>query len=247
MSLSRMKSVLNRTVDILLSLLYPERCVFCDEVIWGDGEELVCAACKDAPIYIKDLYCLKCGKRIEEKGKEVCDNCHDKKHYFDRGRVLFDYNDAVRESIYRLKYNNRRRYAIYYGDKLAECFGEWLKEKKVQAIVPIPLHKSRFAARGYNQAQLLAKRVSEKTGIALRDDLLIRVKKTEAQKLMNADERHNNLKNAFKIGVFDVKLETVVLIDDIYTTGSTMDEAARVIRQAGVQNVYCLSLASGGR
>lgn len=243
--MKRILLVFNRIAAVLLSLLYPERCVFCDEVIGGMGEVFVCNACRRTGDFVGENYCLKCGKRIENAAEEYCRDCALGKHFFDRGRVLYVYNDAIRESIYRLKYKNRRRYAIYFGDEMAKEFAPWLQKRKIQAIIPIPLHKSRRIKRGYNQAQLLAERISEKTGIPVRNDLIFRVKKTEAQKLKNARERQNNLKNAFKIMHNDVKLEIVVLVDDIYTTGSTMDEAARVLKASGIKEVYCISLASG--
>jgi ComF family protein len=113
------------------------------------------------------------------------------------------------------------------------------------AIVPVPLHKSRFKERGYNQAALLGKALAERLEIPFLDKIVIRHKKTIAQKQLNYAERQNNLKKAFKLSVNDVKLNTVIIIDDVYTTGSTVDALAEVFLEKGVKNVYVVTLAAG--
>ena len=129
---------------------------------------------------------------------------------------------------------------------MAEYLGDFVKGIKPDALIPIPLHRARRISRGYNQAEILAKAMGECLGIRVETLLLKRRKNTVPQKKLNPEERQNNLKRAFIIARNDVKLERVVLVDDIYTTGITMNEAARVLKEAGVKEVYFVTLACGG-
>ena len=109
----------------------------------------------------------------------------------------------------------------------------------------MPIHPSRKRMRGYNQAELIARALSEQSGIPVNTRLIIRSRKTLPQKGLNDGERQNNLKRAFKIRQNDVKLKTIVIIDDIYTTGSTIDAMAETLRGAGIESVYFMALAAG--
>jgi len=116
---------------------------------------------------------------------------------------------------------------------------------KPQALVPVPLHKKKKRKRGYNQAQVLAEELSRIWQLPVLDDLVVRVKNTRPMKEIEGTERQNNLKKAFKLGKNDVKLNTIIIIDDIYTTGSTVDAVAKVCREGGIDNVYVLSVSIG--
>lgn len=111
--------------------------------------------------------------------------------------------------------------------------------------MPVPIHPSRKRKRGYNQAQLIAQELSRLTGIPVNTKLIARVKRTLPQKELNERQRQNNLKRAFKIFQNDVKLNTIVIIDDIYTTGSTIDAMTEVLNRAGIHRVYCMVMAAG--
>lgn len=115
----------------------------------------------------------------------------------------------------------------------------------IQAIIPIPLHRSKMRKRGYNQAELLAKQLSECMGIPIEKDVLYRIKKTRPLKEMNGEQRHRNLKGAFAVSKSWNPRQNILLIDDIYTTGSTIERAAGILKKAGVKNVYFLTLSIG--
>ena len=110
---------------------------------------------------------------------------------------------------------------------------------------PVPIHKKRLRRRGYNQATLFAAALGRELQIPVIDNLISRVENTKPMKMLSGRERQNNLKKAFKIGQNDVKLDTIIIIDDIYTTGSTIDALAREIKKAGVTNIYFIALAIG--
>lgn len=176
---------------------------------------------------------------------EYCDDCNRKKHIFDRGYSLFSYSGNVKESLYRLKYSNRREYGYTYGKLLVEQYGNQISKWKVDAIIPVPLHKKRFWERGYNQAELIANGIGKEMGIPVVSDLVFREKNTKALKMMDPSQRAVNIKNAFKIVGNKVKLNAIVLVDDIYTTGSTVDEISRLLRNYGVKQIYFLTVATG--
>ena len=121
---------------------------------------------------------------------------------------------------------------------MADVLGSQITGWKPQALIPIPVHKSRLKQRGYNQAAVLALELSKLIDVPVREDILQRSEKTRVQKELSAGERQNNLKKALNIANFDVKLKNIVLIDDIYTTGSTINAAASGLRMAGVANIY---------
>ncbi len=226
-----------------VTILFPRRCPVCDEPVrpWN---ALVCAACVQKLTYIQAPWCLKCGKHIGDGGKEYCDDCAAHPHLFDRGRALFSYR-SVSASIARFKYRGRREYAACYAACMQERLGDFIRSCHAQALVPVPLHKSRKQKRGYNQAQVLAEALSSLTGIPVCDNLIERVEKTAPMKDLSAAERQNNLKKAFKICRNDVKLGIIIIIDDIYTTGSTIDAMSRELKKAGVERIYFITLAVG--
>lgn len=225
-----------------INLLYPRRCPVCDDIVSPGGEK-ICPDCLKKLKLLTPPWCMKCGKKLEEE-EEFCTDCGRIRHSFDRGRALYEYQSTA-ISIYRLKYGGRREYAEFFGEEMARYLGSFLEQIKPDALVPIPLHPKRFRKRGYNQAALLARELGRYAGIPVREKLLVRVKNTSPLKLQNPAERQNNLKKAFNIGENDVKLKTILLVDDIYTTGATMDAAAAVLRQNGVERVYCVMLACG--
>ena len=120
-----------------------------------------------------------------------------------------------------------------------------MRRWKPDALIPVPIHKARLAFRGFNQAELLARGLSKEFQIPVRNDLVYRVKKTTPQKELNDKERKNNLKSAFHVKPNAIECKTVVLVDDIYTTGSTMDALAKALKANGVEQVYFVCLAIG--
>lgn len=239
----RVNTRFRAAAETAITLLFPRRCPVCDEPVkpWN---ALVCEECAPKFDYVKPPRCLKCGKHIGNSEKEYCGDCASQGHLYDCGRALFSYR-SVSDSIARFKYHGRREYAAYYASCMADVLGPFIRACRAEALVPVPLHKSRLKVRGYNQAQVLAEALSALTGIPVRSDLIKRVEKTAPMKDLSAAERQNNLKRAFKILRNDVKLSIIIIIDDIYTTGSTIDAMSREFRKAGVERIYFVTLAIG--
>lgn len=235
-------TIITKMKNSLLRLLFPLRCPVCDGIV-RHSEGKICAHCEPRLKLLTPPWCLKCGKKVED-GMSLCEDCQRTGHTYDRGRALYEYASAA-PGLYRFKYSGRQEYADFYADQAAEYLGEFIKSVNPDALIPIPLHPKRKNKRGYNQAEVLALRIGEKMDIPVYSDLLLRSRNTRPLKRLSRQERQNNLKNAFIIRQNDVKLGVTILIDDIYTTGATIDEAAGVLKAAGAREVYFLSLACG--
>lgn len=151
----------------------------------------------------------------------------------------------MRGIMYRYKYGNRRDYTEFFAREAQARYGQWVRDCGVEVVVPIPLHRKKRRKRGYNQAELFAGRLARLCGLPMEANLLVRVRNTTPQKELSDKERKNNLKNAFKIRKNMIKYRKVLLIDDIYTTGATLDAAAEALRRAGTECVYCLCVSIG--
>lgn len=215
----------------------------CDKPVKPFGA-LICDSCENKVKYLKPPYCMKCGKSVSRESGAYCFDCTMRKHVYDKGCALFDYK-SIAMSLYRFKYKARREYADYYAERLAAVLGKQILKWKPQAIVPVPIHASKKRVRGYNQAELIAKGLSKYLSIPVETELIKRCKKTIPLKDLGPYERQNNLKKSFIIDRNDVKLDTIVILDDIYTTGSTVDEMSRLLREHGVRHIYVVTLAIG--
>ncbi len=232
----------------IIQLLFPRRCPICDKAMFSSvflETQSCCLKCREIPKYIQEPVCKKCGKPIENHRAEYCYDCQKQSRVFTQGKALWLYEGKVKQSMYRFKYQNRQEYARYYGSEIVRVYGEWIEKNRIEAIIPIPLHKARKRKRGYNQAELLASEIGQEMGITVYPDYLKRVRKTRAQKNLGDEERKNNLKKAFKTQENRVQLKHILLVDDIYTTGSTMNEAALELKRTGIEQVYCVSVCIG--
>lgn len=227
-----------------VGLLFPRRCPVCQDVV-EEREELCCKICRCRLPYVKEPFCLKCGKPLLAEEKEYCRDCAGKKHFYKQGRAAFVYDQTMKRSIAGFKYHGRKEYAAFYAEEILRKCAKQVLAWRAQVLVPIPLHAGRRRKRGYNQAQLLAKELSKRSGIPVDANLLRRQKKTRAQKELTDKERHANLKNAFSLGKSEIPYQRIILIDDIYTTGSTIDEASRVLLEHGAQSVFFLCICVG--
>ena len=235
-----------QTEDILegvISILYPRRCPVCDDIV-KRKEGLIHDCCKKLIKPAGKIICLKCGKPIADSEKEYCPDCSKTRHYFDRGFGVFRYR-CVSGSIYRFKYSGRREYADFYAEAAMESIGRSMRGMHADAIIPVPMYPGKQRRRGYNQAEVFAKALGKRLMVPVRGDVVTRVRDTVPMKLLDSSERRTNLKKAFNIAENDVKFKCIILIDDIYTTGSTMDELAREFRRHGVERIFFVTLAIG--
>lgn len=192
--------------------------------------------------------CCQCGKPIEDH-EIYCETCRDRAYTYFSGRAALLYNGVMQESIARFKYGGRQEYGRFFGRLLWERQGEWVRRIAPDLLVPVPLHSSRYRKRGYNQAQILAQELAVYAEIPVADDLLLRVKNTLPQKELTGAERERNLQHAFQVNIrcksLYENIKCVILIDDIYTTGSTVEMCSRVLKEVGIDHVYVLCLCIG--
>ena len=241
-----------KSIQFLTRLLYPDRCPVCGEVqeqlLAGDSAMRICPECEKKLKRVVQPLCMKCGKPLEADRirREYCADCTRVKHAFVQGRAVFVYQGAMIGSMHRFKYSNCRDYADVFAREAYETCGSWIRRISPDVLIPVPLSKKRRRGRGYNQAGLLAEALAGLTGIPEENKLLLRTVDTRPQRRLSAQERKNNLKNAFQMSKKIVQLEKVLLIDDIYTTGSTVDAASEALMRAGVKKVYVLCICIGG-
>lgn len=188
---------------------------------------------------------MRCGKPVRRKEQEYCSDCMHTYHYYDRGVGLWLHKEPVSTSIYQFKYHNQRVFGQYYAKEIAEHYGTLIRRWNPNLIIPIPLHPKRRRKRGYNQAMLLAKELEKHLGISADDKIVARVRYTAPQKGLDHKKRKKNLRNAFAVRKCVDDIKCVLLIDDIYTTGNTVDAVAKVLKDAGVEKVYFLTISIG--
>lgn len=151
----------------------------------------------------------------------------------------------MKKSMYAFKYSNRREYASFYAKVLVKEFGGIINSFGAQALVPVPLYRSKERKRGYNQAEVLATELSKLLGIPVDRSLIRRVKNTVPLKTLSTEERKNNIRNAFQIRRNGLKYSKIVIVDDIYTTGTTIDECAAKLIESGINDVYFITACIG--
>lgn len=242
--LDRWMGFWKKAAEALLNLLYPPRCPICEGLL-RPGEGRICPACREGLPYIGEPLCKSCGKPLGCEEQELCGDCRRRPHEFVCGRAVFLYEKSFRRSVQRMKYQNHREYLDFYGEELA-AFGErYLRSWGIQTILPVPVNERKRRERGFDQSVLLARKVSALTGIPVEERALFRSRYTLPQKDLDARQRRRNLKSAFTLRDSSRLREPLLLLDDIYTTGSTMDEVCRELKRNGFTRIYFLVLCAG--
>ena len=239
---NHIKAFLEYSCRTAADLLFPRRCPVCGGVAMPKGR-LICPACLKQLSFVSSPACMKCGKEIGSREQEYCADCIRRKKSFTRGFALLNYDSRAAVSMAAVKYHNKREYLDFYARAAALRFEKQFRQAGIQVIVPVPVHASRLKTRGFNQAAVLAEKLSAELGIPW-EELLIRVKKTDPQKSLGSAERLKNLRGAFEAEQEAGKWERVLLVDDIYTTGSTA-EISRALLKTGVKQVFVFAVCIG--
>ena len=207
---------------------------------------------------------MHCGRPLVRESAEYCLECQRKKYvltanlagsaknpYYKsnsnifQGKALFVYGGKLKQMMYRFKYGNRRVYAEFFARKAFEKYGDWIKQKQIDVIVPVPMYQKKKKIRGYNQAEVFAEALARVLDIPVERNLVCRIRDTIPQKGLNDMERKNNLKNAFQIEKSIVQYRHILVVDDIYTTGSTAEAVAEELIKTGVSRVYMMNICIG--
>lgn len=229
--------MLKKFFNSVLMWLFPPHCPYCSKVIHTD--ETVCPSC-DSRLqeeYIKDI-CHFCAH-----GKDIC-VCGKKKNEYKAIVSPFYYEDFAKNAVHNLKFFNDTLACRDMGIRMAQTIKSEYDDIKFDFVVPVPISKQRKRERGYNQSALLAKIISEETKIPFSDKLIRKCIHNPAQSSLSAKDRKGNVIGAYEeADVSLIKGKTILLIDDIKTTGSTLNECARVLNANGAEGVYCCTFA----
>jgi competence protein ComFC len=227
-----------------LSLLYPPSCEGCGTSV-GDKEYL-CADCQARAPRIVSPFCEKCSEPFSGAitSSFECSNCADQTLHFEAAIAAYRARGIVRRLIHEFKYDQHQYLRHLIGDWLADVLTDpRIAGTKFDVIVPVPLHAAKQRERGFNQAILLARSLSARSGIPV-SVTLQRVRYTKTQTAFDRAERMQNLRNAFRLRPGrDVRGLRVLLVDDVLTTGSTLSECARVLKRGGATSVYAATAA----
>jgi ComF family protein len=235
---------MKRFFKALLDLLLPSFCLACEKPLGPAPDLLFCPDCLEKIHCIQSPLCPCCGRvyRKAAGGDHHCGACLAKPRHFNLARALFLYEEPMKEVIHRFKYQGKTT-CLPSVARFARNLPQVAEMEGADWIVPVPLHPSRLRERGFNQALLLARAFFPKDR-RVAPDLLIRSRPTEPQTSFNGAARRTNLKNAFAVTTPQhISGKKILLIDDVFTTGTTVNECARVLKKAGASEVLVLTLA----
>lgn len=240
----RMVPFIKSSREVLLDLIYPRRCPVCLSAL-PPGKALICPECKGLIRYVVPPVCMKCGKPLSDEKREFCRNCEKRLPSFRAGISWAEYtSDYTRRMMNEVKYHGDPQLLNFPCEDLLRRQGNRMRRWDAEALIPVPLHRKRLLKRGYNQAEEIALRLGKGLGIPVDSTLLLRSAETKAQKALTSEGRALNLMGAFETSG-PCPYETVILVDDIYTTGATAEACTRALLSAGAETVYFISLAIG--
>ena len=226
----------------LSSCVYPPFCFICEDDL-NKREHLVCERCWSSFDLIDRPYCQRCGLPLKVRDT-TCACCESTDFCFSATRAAYVYTEDVRKVIHAFKFQRKTSLARRLGRIMAFTIGHDTHFKDVDCLVPVPLHPSRFRERGYNQSALLASEISAELGVNSFPAVLARKKSTKAMTALTPERRLRNVENAFAVtNPETLKGKNVALVDDVFTTGATVNACARALMEAGVAEVKVVTLA----
>jgi ComF family protein len=231
----------------LLHAILPVQCASCNMALSGDPVPFFCRACWGSIQLLSGPFCPCCGRpfasacALQYSPDHVCGACRSHHPAFTRAWSLYPYASPLREAVHLFKYNKK----VSLANALGALMDRGLIESvHVDVIIPVPLSLARLRTREYNQSLLLADRVSQARNIPLSYDNLVRIRETAPQTELSRAVRLKNLRRAFAVRrPQDMTGKRVLVIDDVFTTGTTVNECAKALRKAGASEVYVCTLA----
>lgn len=221
----------NPYIDAALNFIYPPFCLICQGRL-ELGSKLVCEECWSRLPRIN--YSFEANQNISSS------RIPDVSHVIS----VWEYSEEVQKIIHEMKYSNKQSLAVLMGDEMARLVSENREYQSADSIIPVPLHKTRLRERGFNQSLLLSNRIATISKIPVKSDILERVRYTRPQSKLSATDREKNVLGAFAVTKPDtLKEKTVILVDDVLTTGSTLGACASPLRRAGASKILALTAA----
>lgn len=244
-----MATIAREIVDALVSILVPAPCRICGAVLTRAGLLPVCEDCFATLGPLRGPLCECCGRPFISEmtlgsTSQRCLACRRNVYAFQHARSFAPYTDQMVRAIGLLKYEKLTRLGQWFAERLYELIQSDSTLQSVDVIVPVPLHRARLRERGYNQAELIAKPLARRLGIPLSSYLLVRTKPRPPRLLLSRRERWLTVRGAYEMrrGAQVDNLH-VLLVDDVFTTGATLDACARALKRAGAKSVMGLTAA----
>jgi ComF family protein len=239
-------------LEWVVDWLYPPRCRACGGQIAGRDSDYFCGFCWSEIRLVSHPLCTLCGRPFLDAGgaDHKCGTCLSRPPRFVSARAWACYpreelaEDPLRQVVHRFKYGRKVSLGKPLGRLMAGGCREFLNDCGIELIIPVPLHPKRLRWRGFNQSVLLARQVSRAYALPIDAFILIRDKETLPQTQLSEEERRKNVRGAFSVRAPGVlKAKTILLVDDVYTSGATLNECSRVLTRAGARKVHVLTLA----
>jgi ComF family protein len=231
----------------IVNLLYPAQCHACGvkTIAWDQN---ICDVCLKKIKKRLPPFCIKCGRQIpgEPEAMYVCNDCKNEQLYFDRAFSVFYYDGILKKLVHNFKYNKMTALAKEFVELVIAFMKEYDIGKRCEIVVSIPMHPFRLFKREINPSEILAKNIAKKLGLHYFNSILKKTKNTPPQSMLSRTERIENLEGSFSLRKYkehDIKGKNILLVDDLFTTGSTVNECAKVLKEAGGAYIEVITLA----
>lgn len=226
--------------NVIENIFFPRKCMFCNKILSLTATTDYCAECESILAINADRLCQKCGIPLDfPRGEPICKACKKKRQYFVSNIARYVYKGNARQAVLEMKFHKNNQWiAKEYGKLLAKTVKKYYGDIKFDCVTFVPISLKRERKRGYNQAEIMAEYVAKELGLPL-EITLIKIKDNPKQSGLKASKRVSNVKGVYELGWHSVEDKTVLLIDDVYTTGATLNECSRVIKKSGALLVYC--------
>ncbi|MCP4404442.1 MAG: ComF family protein [bacterium] len=237
-----------------LDFVFPAECPGCKNFAGDERVLIFCKSCWESIPLINGPVCPKCGRPFSSKfdlqhsPNFLCGDCRSSPPHFDRAFSVAEYEGILKQAIGYFKFHQKTALGTPLGRLFISHLSDAVDWAQYQSILPVPLHKKRLRRRGYNQSAILARPLARHFKLDLQLDNLRRIRHTEAQwPIKERHERRKNVRNAFSLRAPEkIQERNIILIDDIFTTGATTNECARMLKQAGAVSVLVLTLSRAG-
>jgi len=228
-----------KIINAFIDLLFPKICFVCD-IRLKNKEKILCSDCKDSLQFLSEV-CEICGS---PENPSDCPVCNFNKFVFDKARSVFIFSKSIQNLIHELKYNEMKRIAKYLRGYVSEYLHLFQPFDKVDIIAPVPLHKVKMRARGFNQAEFLSKEISKHVNWLHIPNLLLRNRFTDTQTKLNRKQRQKNVSNAFTLNPkFEIQNKNILIVDDVFTTGATVNSICKLLKKNHAGKIYVLTIA----
>ncbi|NLH39921.1 MAG: ComF family protein [Elusimicrobia bacterium] len=234
---------LYRVKEAILHFCLPSLCFCCSNDLPFGYKGPLCPHCLRELFYIRSPYCKRCGVYLKNGG-EVCHTCRNKKYNFDFSRSVFMYNDEISSVISAYKYKKMDWLSDWFSIEMVKKFKDYTEFTGYDSLIYIPISARKIRKRGFNQTYLIAKKLSAMLGIELIESAVIKKKDARNQVGLDAHERAFNIKDSFELVDHSrINGRNIIIIDDVATTMSTIDEMAGILKSGGAKKVSAYTIA----